>query len=414
MVGLGEAYLPAFALAAGMGQVSSGLVATVPMLFGAILQLAAPWLVRRVRSHRRWVVSCVVCQGLSLLILPLVSVHQSAVGWVIYAAATLYWAAGLSTGPAWNTWIESLVPRRLRTQYFGRRGRISYAAVLGGFLAGGVALQMGHARGAELSAFFFLFVAAAFARFASARFLSRQSEPYEGRITDRRVGWSELVSQVAGQPSGRLLAYLLAAQVAVQISGPYFVPFMLRELNVSYLQLSALVATVFVGKFALLPVWGWLVKRIGPRRLLVWSALAIVPMSSCWLLCQRVPYLLGLQFVAGGMWSAYELATQLMFIEAIPTEKRTSLLTVYNVGNAAAMAVGTIIGAAVLTVCPIRFVGYLSIFWLSGVGRLLALTLLTRVDEPPAEDPQSIAEHNVTIDLNESAARPAQRLYEAA
>ena len=32
MVGLGEAYVPAFALAVGLGEIVAGLVATVPML----------------------------------------------------------------------------------------------------------------------------------------------------------------------------------------------------------------------------------------------------------------------------------------------------------------------------------------------------------------------------------------------
>jgi cyanate permease len=56
MVGFGEHYLPAFVLAIGLGDVFSGWVATLPMLAGALLQLATPHLVERVGSLRRWVV----------------------------------------------------------------------------------------------------------------------------------------------------------------------------------------------------------------------------------------------------------------------------------------------------------------------------------------------------------------------
>ena len=49
MVGLGETYVPAFALGAGLGEVVSGLVATVPMLAGACLQMV---LRRRPRAWR--------------------------------------------------------------------------------------------------------------------------------------------------------------------------------------------------------------------------------------------------------------------------------------------------------------------------------------------------------------------------
>src|SRR5690242_5667439 len=48
MVGLGETYFPAFALALGVGQTLAGLTATLPLLAGASLQLATPWFLQRV------------------------------------------------------------------------------------------------------------------------------------------------------------------------------------------------------------------------------------------------------------------------------------------------------------------------------------------------------------------------------
>ena len=58
MVGLGEAYVPAFALALGHGAAAAGLLATLPLLAGACFQLVTPEAVRRLRSYRRWVVGC--------------------------------------------------------------------------------------------------------------------------------------------------------------------------------------------------------------------------------------------------------------------------------------------------------------------------------------------------------------------
>jgi hypothetical protein len=58
MVGLGETYVPAFALAVGLGEVVAGLIATLPMLAGAVFQLVTPWAVRHLRSYRRWIVLC--------------------------------------------------------------------------------------------------------------------------------------------------------------------------------------------------------------------------------------------------------------------------------------------------------------------------------------------------------------------
>src|SRR5580693_1340663 len=62
MVGTGETYLPAFVLAAGLGDVIAGLVASVPQLAGGIAQLICPRGVRLLGSHRRWVVTCAAIQ----------------------------------------------------------------------------------------------------------------------------------------------------------------------------------------------------------------------------------------------------------------------------------------------------------------------------------------------------------------
>ena len=63
MVGAGESYIPAFALAAGLGEITAGLVATLPMLVGAAFQLVSPAAVRRLGSQRRWVVLCASACG---------------------------------------------------------------------------------------------------------------------------------------------------------------------------------------------------------------------------------------------------------------------------------------------------------------------------------------------------------------
>ncbi len=46
MVGLGETFLPAFVLAAGLSAVAAGWIATLPMLVGALFQLLTPFAVR--------------------------------------------------------------------------------------------------------------------------------------------------------------------------------------------------------------------------------------------------------------------------------------------------------------------------------------------------------------------------------
>ncbi len=113
MVGVGETYLPAFILAIGLGEVASGLVTTLPLLAGAMLQLVSPAAVRMLGSHRRWVVTCAVSQSLSFVPLIVASLLGHIHLLVAFAAAAVYWGAGLGTSPAWNTWVSTIIPARV-------------------------------------------------------------------------------------------------------------------------------------------------------------------------------------------------------------------------------------------------------------------------------------------------------------
>jgi MFS family permease len=384
MVGMGETYLPAFALAAGLGEVAAGLVATIPLLAGGTLQLAAPWGLRRFGSLRRWVVVLAACQGLCFLPLALAAWHRRVPALLLFTAAATYWGCGLATGPAWNTWVGTLVPRRLRAAYFARRTRFSQAGLLVGFVGGGVALELAAPHGAALDVFACLFLAATMFRLVSVWFLSSQRELVSGPARNHSLHLGDAISRLRGSTTGRLLFYLLAVQTAVQISGPYFNPYMLQHLRFSYAQYVVLVAAAYASRIVALPALGRFAQRFGTRRLLWLGGVGIAPMSAAWLISNHFVYLIGLQLVVGVVWAAYELSIALLFFEAIPEQHRTSVLTLFNFANAAATVVGSLAGGLALVYFGKIQIVYLTLFALSSVARLAALGLLWRV--PAATD----------------------------
>jgi MFS family permease len=411
MVGIGETYFAAFALALGTGETVAGLVATMPMLIGATLQLATPWFLQRGGSFKRWVVFCASLQAVALLLMPVAAwmIGRAATAW-IFLAATLYWAASQAAGPGWNTWMEEVVPRRLRANFFACRARISQACTLAGFVVGGLALQAGKASGWLLSAFAGIFVLGAVCRFVSAWFLSRQSEPARGRYDVRHVSLASLLKGTSGEVGLPLVLYLLAVQTAVQISGPYFTPYMLAQRKLTYFSYMVLIGIGFLGKVLALPMWGRLAHYAGARRLLWIGGTAIVPVAGLWIgadlfsswettvpirlaghavlvpLSGEMAYLAGVQLISGIVWAAYELAMLLMFFEAIPCQQRASVLTFYNFGNAAALVLGGLIGAAILQVGHEAHGAYLTLFAVSSLARLLTVVLLRRAPQRRIEN----------------------------
>lgn len=410
MVGLGETYLPAFVLALGLGQVYSGLIATLPMLAGSILQLVTPAGVRAAGSYRAWIVICATIQTLTFFALAGMAVLDAAPAWATFAAATMYWATGLACAPAWNTWISLIIPRPIRARYFALRTRLCQAGVLGGILVAGWVLSMfaGSAqgvnldpaaaasdpgvRGALLRGFGVVFSLAGVARGVCTIFLALQSEPHPLPHEHEPVSTRELLARVRRSADGKLLAYAGAMAVATQIAQPFFNPFMRTHLGIGEDRCAVLLAAAFLGRILALPWLGGVARRSGGLRVLALGGIALVPAAGLWAVSGQFWFLVTTQLLVGAAWAAHELGVFLLFLETMPERERTSVLTKYNVLNAFCMSAGSVAGGWIVEWTGGTAGGYLSLFIVSSVARGLALTLVARMRDPMPRAPAIVLE----------------------
>jgi hypothetical protein len=386
MVGIGETYLAAFAIAVQLGDVAVGLVTTVPVLAGALLQLISPLGVVWLGSVGRWVIVSVVAQGLSFVPLTAMAFLGHAPVWVVFLAISAYWGAGMAAGPAWVTWMERLIPPRLRAQFFGRRARVMQTCQLIGLLAGGLTLQAVAGRGQQVPAFALLFGLAALSRMFSAGCLTLQSSTTLAAEEQQRISFREMAGRILHGNDGRLLLYLAALQVGAQMAGPYFAPYMLSHLKFSYVGYATLIAAFFLAKVVASPWLGRVAQRYGPRRVLWIGGLGIVPQAAAWMVSTSFGYLLVLHLLGGIAWAAHELASPLMYFDLIREKERTSILTMSNLMTSAAMVTGASLGGAVLYWLGATPRAYLVLFALSSLTRLAALPLLARVRSRAVEN----------------------------
>ncbi len=384
MVGMGELYIAAFAVALGHGETVAGLVSTVPLLVGATVQLLTPTLVELVGSQRRFVAACALVQAASFLPMLACAILGDMPAWALYGSAAAYWAAGLSSHPPWSTWVATLVPARVRIRYFARRHRMLHVFQVLGLFAGGWILQVCAAAESPLLGFALLFGFATVARVYSSALLARQGEVEPMPRDARRVGFLEYLGRFRHGADGRVLVYILSLQFAAYVSAPYFAPYMLETLELGYLEYMALVASAVAAKFAATPLHGRFAERHGVRALMWLGALGTVPTSAMWILSDDFAWLLCAQVFGGFAWAAWELATLLTFFESIPHEERTSVLACHNFANACAVAGGSLVGAALLSAFGGGATGLMWLFGASSVLRLFTLPLLRRVGPPPS------------------------------
>ena len=390
MVGFGETYIPAFALALGLGPVAAGMTASVPLLCGAMLQLVTPRGVAHLGTNRGWVVACTALQSLSFVPLIWWAIRGHAELWELLAAASVYWGAGMAGAPAWNSWIATVVPVTVRTSFFAQRGRLGQFAICIGFVFGGLLLQWGEGRGTVLLAFAIIFALAATSRLVSTALLAACSEPVPPRLrrtasADRppALGLLAAAREMANQPSGAVVMLLWSFVFGAQIAAPYFTPYMLRELRFSYHAFMLVMAASFLAKAVMSPLIGRLASRVGAMRLLGWAVLAATPLALLWLPATNIGYLVVVQVVAGSCWAAYELAVALLFFEAMSDRQRTAAVTIYNVGLAVATVAGACCGGLILRSFGSGHQAYAAVFIGSSLLRLAALPLLLRLRRTP-------------------------------
>jgi MFS family permease len=102
------------------------------------------------------------------------------------------------------------------------------------------------------------------------------------------------------------------------------------------------------------------------------------------MISQATPMLLLIQVMAGVSWATYELAAFLLFFEAIDARERIGMLTLYNLGYAAATVAGSFVGGGILALFGESHTGYLAVFAASGLARGLTVPLLRRVRDSVA------------------------------
>ncbi|MEY4567288.1 MAG: hypothetical protein RLY14_2258 [Planctomycetota bacterium] len=401
MVGLGENYIPAFALAAGLSEVTAGWVASLPILAGGLLQTLSLRAIPLVGSYQRWIaISCTI-QGLAFFPLMIAAWTGYIYTPMLFFLASVYWGGGLGAGPAWNTWMGQIVPSALRPRFFAIRSRTNQLCTLTGFLIGGLILHYARHQDRLLIGFGLLFLMAGIFRLASVMLLLRHraedpihrdtiSAGKESR-SKRSLGGNASIVSLDSHPSRhnadvargyRLVLFLAIVQGMVQFSGPYFTPYMLKQLSFSYTAFVALFSASFIAKALSMSLWGWFARRHGARALLWTGAISIVPLAGLWNVSDSFAWLLLVQAASGTAWAAYELGFFLMFFDTLPNNQRTKMLTVYNLANTSAWFCGSLLGGWYLTTCGATPAAYQTIFAISTLGRFAALLLLWNVDRP--------------------------------
>lgn len=380
MVGAAESYFQAFAVFLRGTVFQVGLVSTLPIAVASVLQLASRAMSRRLGSRKRFNVAAGLLRSALFVPLALTPFLGGARLWVLLGLVCLYYILNYLPNPAWNSWMRDLVNEEQRGTYFGRRNAIGNLVGLAATVLAGWLLQAFTAR--PLYGFLSLFNLAFLGCAASTLFLSLQYEPPERGCAEGGPGLLGFSRGMLRSNYGRFVLYNFLLYLGTFISSPFIVPYLLRDLEFSWLQFMVATSLVSLFKFAAMPVWGRLGDRYGSRKILVLAGVLVCVTPFTWMLGRSFAWICAIQILGAFAWAGFEIAAMAFAFDAIPSELVTEQTSFLLFFRGAATIAGGLAGGFLLKHVQIGGSGYQAVFLFSGLFRLvLALPLVAWIRE---------------------------------
>jgi MFS family permease len=385
-VGAGETYFSAFALFLQASAQQVALISTLPALIGSSAQIFSAWLGDRVGRRRLVILGCALQAALWLPILLVPTLSPASAPAALLVLLTLYFSANNLAAPQWTSLMRDLVSERRRGRYFGHRTRLTTIATFSSLVACGVILHELASAGDTALGFVVIFLIAFLARVVSAYHVSFLHEPAASSPPpDMHIEhwWGSLKSTGAIGFS----TYVALMNAAVGLSSPFFTVYMLRDLHLSYLEFTVLSGTSVFVQFLMLGTWGRIADIYGNRLVLMVTSLSLPIVPAVWILSDDLWALMLFQTLSGLSWSGFTLATGNLLYELVPRTRRAAYVAFHNVGTAACVFAGAMLGSAlalwlppgrVLLGEPRAASSLLYLFVISGALRALIAVLLAR------------------------------------
>lgn len=377
MLGLTEHYLAPLAIALRAPVQAIGALSAFSHLVAALFQLFSTSWAYRFKSRKLFIVLGALIQAILLLpIAFLPYLHWRHDVTLLILLATLFATSGTAIGPVWGSLMTDHVAPQERGRYFGwRNQRLGLVNVASHLAAGSILYLM--APHHPVVGFTLVFTIACLARLISVYLLTLMEDlplhaPRESHFTFwmfiRRFRESNFV---------HFVLFVSCMTFSVNIAGPFFAVFMLRDLGFNYLlyttiSLSAVLTTLFSMK-----LWGEHADHVGNVRVLRLTSLFVPFIPIMWLFSSHPVYLIVIQVLSGFMWGGFNLAASNFIYDAVTPAKRIRCIAYFNVLNGTALSFGAILGGFLASRVPALW-GYpiRMIFLISGMARILVLLFL--------------------------------------
>ncbi len=392
-LGAGEAYLAAFGIYLGASAFEVGILAALPPLLGALAQALGVWLMERSSGRRTILVRGAALHAISWVPISCLALYPGpshlAVGLLILLAIFYHVSTNL-IAPVWNSLIGDLVPTASRGEFLGYRSRFCNLATFIALIVAGVVLHVSDhgVSGVKFVAIAYcaIFLSCAVSRALSSYWLSRHDDPEYKISLEHKFSFLSFILKIRKSNFAKFAIFFGAVNCAITVAGPFFAVYVLKDLRLSYLSFTAIVAASFLAQIVTLDHWGRLSDQFGNKKILNLCALGVALNPILWFFSPNAVALMVAQFIGGCAWAGFTLAATNFMFDAVSPPKRARCAAYVAMINGIFVFVGSMVGAYLIENIdhtffaipwlPVPDSRYLVLFALSALLRALAAALM--------------------------------------
>lgn len=305
---------------------------------------------------------------------------------VLSLLVAIYFTVSLPL-PYWNAWVSEIVPESQRGKYFGKVQMIwSLVAMVTVFFVGKFLDIQNNFFG------FFLVFGVGGLIGCLELICYALIPPSPTLLHIEKVHFLKEVLQVFKNPHAiHFFVYVVFAAFTGNLCGSFSYVFMIQTLQIPYTQIALFGILYAITYNLFLPIWGYIVDKIGNKPVLLVCSFPSLAYSLLWIFNAPDNYLLiPLAYLLSGITSAgAAIASSNLLFGMASKSHKTVFFSVHQILSASCAALSPLVGSIIVEqLSPLQFdlfgfpiIHYQILFGISGISTLLPIFLLTRIQE---------------------------------
>ncbi len=378
-----NSFLIPFAMSLGANNFYIGLFGTVQNIATTFSQIPGAMLTEYVDRKTIWLFSQLF--GKTLIWTPLFAMpfmkQSDALAFLLIIA---FIAAFFNTirSPVWSSLMGDIVPQNIRGSYFGKRNTITgiagiIATVFTGYMLGFVG-------------FYAMFGVMMILGLISIPLFLKMYEPPSGKVYHyKHIFHFDVSGALTSIKTNRNLViftvYMFVMNFAMEIASPFYIVYILKDLNISYFIFGVLVVLGSIARIFTYKYWGRINDRFGSRKTFIITGIFACFVPVGYMFATNVFMIAAVKIYDGVIFSGFDSIWFNYLLDTTPAGKRPQYVANHNFFSGFGVIFGAFIGGILAMGLSgsvfLIFKGLQILFLISFVLRLFSLLILPKLEE---------------------------------